>query len=286
MRQLFYPAGTADGGGGYSVDIDPTRAAWDYSGLRVLELVAGERTEYSTASAETAVLPLAGSCRVEVEGKSFEIDGRDNVFAGISGFAYLPIDCEAAISSVAGGQIALCTAEATRRVDPYEVPAAAIAVEVRGGGNGTRQINNFLSADVWEADKLIAVEVITPEGGWSSYPPHKHDKMSDTEVALEEIYYFKIAGDCGTGFFSCYTDDGSINETVTVRDSDTFLVPRGFHGPAAATPGHHMYYLNVMAGPSPERVWRFCDDPVHAWARSALDELEPDPRLPLTTARA
>ena len=285
MRQLFYPAGTADGDG-YSVDIDPERAGWDYSGLRVLELAAGERSEYSAASTETAVLPLAGSCRVEIENKTFEIEGRDDVFSGISGFSYLSIDSEAAISSTTGGQIALCTAKATRRIDPYEVPAAAISVEVRGGGSGTRQINNFLSADVWEADKLIAVEVITPEGGWSSYPPHKHDEMSETEVALEEIYYFKVAGEHGTGFFSCYTEDGSINETVTVRDSDMFLVPRGFHGPAAATPGHHMYYLNVMAGPSPERVWRFCDDPVHAWARDALENLDPDPRLPLTTARA
>jgi len=282
MQQLFYPAAQFEGS---AVAIDPDQAGWDYSGLRVLNLRPHDSTIYTTATAETAMLPLSGSCRVEVEGKTFDIDGRDDVFSGISGFAYLPIDGEARISSTTGGEIALCTAEATRRIDPYAVPAAAIAVEVRGGGPGTRQINNFLSADVWEADKLIAVEVITPEGGWSSYPPHKHDVTTATEVALEEIYYFKIAGENGTGFFSCYTDDGEINETVTVRDGDVFLVPRGFHGPAAATPGHHMYYLNVMAGPSPERVWRFCDDPVHAWARSALEKLDPDPRLPLTTAQ-
>ncbi len=137
---------------------------------------------------------------------------------------------------------------------------------------------------MFEADRLIAVEVLTPEGGWSSYPPHKHDEFSEDEVALEEIYYFRIEGEAGTGFFSCYTPDDAINETVTVRDGDVFLVPRGYHGPAAATPGHHMYYLNVMAGPAPERVWKFCDDPAHAWARSALEELPPDPRLPLTSA--
>ncbi|MEA2000732.1 MAG: 5-deoxy-glucuronate isomerase [Actinomycetota bacterium] len=283
MTQLFYPAGTA-AHGNLSLDIDATRAGWAYSGLRVLELNPGESTTFATGSAENAVLPLAGGCTVEVENKTFVIPGRDSVFTGISGFAYVPIDSEIRISSPSGGQIALCSAEATRRIAPYEVPAEAIAIEVRGGGNGTRQINNFLSADVWEADKLIAVEVITPEGGWSSYPPHKHDEMSEIEVALEEIYYFRIDGENGTGFFSAYTTDGSINETVTVRDEDTFLVPRGFHGPAAATPGHHMYYLNVMAGPSAERVWRFCDDPDHAWARSALEQLDPDPRLPLTLA--
>ena len=149
---------------------------------------------------------------------------------------------------------------------------------------GTRQINNFLSADVFEADRLIAVEVITPEGSWSSYPPHKHDELSTDEVPLEEIYYFRIDGADGVAFFNCYTSDNAINETVLVRDGDVFLVPRGYHGPAAATPGHHMYYLNVMAGPLDERVWKFCDDPAHAWARGALDALPPDPRLPLTTA--
>lgn len=283
MDKLFYPMGTA-AGDGFSVNVDPTRAGWAYSGLRVLEMQPGDSFEYATATTETAVLPLAGTCVVEIRGKTFAIDGRDDVFSGISGFAYLPIDSEAKISSASGGQIAFCTAKATRKIDTYSVPAAAISVEVRGGSRGTRQINNFLSADVWEADKLIAVEVITPEGGWSSYPPHKHDVTTDTEVELEEIYYFKIAGEHGTGFFSCYTLDGAIDETVTVRNEDVFLVPRGFHGPAAATPGHHMYYLNVMAGPSPERVWRFCDDPAHAWARTALEELEPDPRLPLTSA--
>lgn len=283
MTQLFYPAGTARDGQ-FVLDIDPERAGWAYSGLRLLDLAAGESITVGTGSSEIAVLPMAGGCTVEVDAATFVIEGRDDVFSGISGFAYIPIDSEIRIASRTGGQIALCSAKATRRIDPYEVPAAAIGIEVRGGGPGTRQINNFLSADVFEADKLIAVEVITPEGSWSSYPPHKHDEMSDTEVALEEIYYFRIHGARGTGFFNCYTSDGAINETVLVRDGDTFLVPRGFHGPAAASPGHHMYYLNVMAGPSQERVWRFCDDPDHAWARSALEELEPDPRLPLARA--
>ena len=283
MSQLFYPNGSATNGS-FALDIDAARAGWAYSGLRVLELAPGEAMELTTGSTEMAILPLAGGCAVAVDDKTFDIPGRDGVFAGISGFAYAPIDTEIQISSTSGGQIALCTAEATRKIDPYEVPARAIAVEIRGGGAGTRQINNFLSADVWDADKLIAVEVITPEGGWSSYPPHKHDETTATEVELEEIYYFRIDGDHGTGFFNCYTTDGSINETIVVRDGDTFLVPRGFHGPAAASPGHHMYYLNVMAGPSADREWRFCDDPDHAWARAALEELDPDPRLPLTSA--
>jgi 5-deoxy-glucuronate isomerase len=280
MQQLFYENGTA-GSALATVDVNPESAGWDYSGLTVFNLIDGVERLVETGDSEMAVLPLRGSCTVEVDHHRFEVDGRDGVFAGIAGFAYVPIDSEARITGT--GEIALCTAQARRRIDPYVVAASAIPIEVRGGGVGTRQINNFLSADMFEADRLIAVEVITPEGSWSSYPPHKHDEFSADEVALEEIYYFRIDGEAGTGFFSCYTTDGAIDETVTVRDGDLFLVPRGYHGPAAATPGHHMYYLNVMAGPSDERVWKFCDDPAHAWARPMLDGLGPDPRLPLTS---
>lgn len=281
MQQLFLPHRTAATPEA-TVAITAESAGWAYSGLSVLTLAQGESQVISTGGTEAAVLPLRGSCRVEVDHHRFDVDGRDGVFKGIAGFAYVPIESEMRITGP--GEIALCTAEARRRIDPYEVAAADVPVEVRGGGAGTRQINNFLSADMFEADRLIAVEVLTPESSWSSYPPHKHDESTDDEVELEEIYYFRIDGEGGTGFFSCYTLDGEIDETVTVRDGDVFLVPRGYHGPAAAPPGHHMYYLNVMAGPAEERVWKFTDDPAHAWARAMLDELPPDPRLPLTSA--
>lgn len=280
--QLFHRSGelAADG---FDLTVTPQQAGWAYSGLKVLTLAAGERRTLATGSSEYAMLPLQGGpCVVEVGSHRFQLEARESVFATPSGFVYVPIDSEARLTATGRVELAICTAEATRSIDAYAVPTEAIAVEVRGGGVGTRQINNFLSADVHDADKLICVEVITPEGSWSSYPPHKHDEFSDVEVELEEIYHFRIGGDPGgTGFFSCYTSDAAIDETVTVRDGDTFLVPRGYHGPAAATPGHHMYYLNVMAGPSDERVWRFCDDPTHTAQRAVLDAQPPDPRLPL-----
>ena len=281
--QLYYPAGTG-GDAQTPVDFDAAKAQWAYSGLKVLSMDAGETRVLETGSTEMAVLPLSGGGTVDVEGHSFTLHGRSGVFDAVSDFAYIPIDTEVRITADRPSEISMCTAEASRRIDPYYVPAEDIAIEVRGGGVGTRQINNFLSADVRDADKLIAVEVITPEGSWSSYPPHKHDEFSDDEVELEEIYYFRIHGDDGVGFFNCYTTDGEIDETVLIRDGDLYLVPRGYHGPAAATPGHHMYYLNVMAGPSEERVWKFCDDPAHTWARPMLDAQPKDPRLPLTTA--
>ena len=281
VNRRFYPSG-ASGRGETLVDITATDAGWRYSGLRVLNLAPDTTHELTTGTTEMAILPLAGGLLVEVEGESFVLKGRESVFDAVTDFAYAPIDAEVRITTNGPLQVALATAEASRRIDPYQVAAEDVRVEVRGGGAGTRQINNFLSADVADADKLIAVEVLTPEGSWSSYPPHKHDQTTETEIELEEIYYFKIDGEDGFGFFKCFTDDGEIDDTLTVHDGDVYLVPRGYHGPAAASPQHHMYYLNVMAGPSPERAWRFCDDPALAWVRDALESLPSDPRLPMT----
>jgi 5-deoxy-glucuronate isomerase len=133
------------------------------------------------------------------------------------------------------------------------------------------------------SSKTDAVEVLTPGGNWSSFPPHKHDEHSEDEVPLEEIYFFKIRGDAGFGFHRTYTLDGEIDATVTVRDGDVFLIPRGYHGPCVAMPGHPMYYLNVMAGPA-ERAWRVCLDPAHEWLAELLEAAGPDPRCPMTTA--
>jgi 5-deoxy-glucuronate isomerase len=249
----------------------------------VLALAAGERRVLRLDGIEACALPLSGSCTVEVGGATYDLEGRPDVFSRVSDFAYLPAGTETAISSDAGCELALPNAPATRALDPAYVPAAAVAVEVRGGGPATRQINNFLAADAFEAERLIAVEVLTPDGNWSSFPPHKHDEHTEHEVPLEEIYYFRIRGDHGFGFHRTYTTDDVIDETVTVRDGDVFLIPRGYHGPCVAAPGHTMYYLNVMAGPA-ERAWRVCLDPAHERLGELVGSLPPDPRCPLVTA--
>lgn len=128
----------------------------------------------------------------------------------------------------------------------------------------------------------MVVEVLTPAGNWSSYPPHKHDDPGGGEVVLEEIYYFRIDGQGGFGHHRTYTLDGDIDETVTIHDGDVFLVPRGFHGPCAAAPGYDMYYLNVMAGPNEERAWRTSTDPAHEWLWEVWAQDPPDPRRPMT----
>jgi 5-deoxy-glucuronate isomerase len=265
------------------VSLDPAGAGWTFAGLRVMTLPAGGRRLVALDGFEAAVLPLAGSCEVEVGGRSFHLEGRGDVFSRVSDFVYLPVGSEAAVRSEHGGEFAVPTARAERRLEPAHVPARAVSVEIRGSGSATRQVNNFLAADAFEADRLIAVEVLTPDGNTSSYPPHKHDEATDREVPLEEIYYFRIRGPGGFGLHRTYTTDGEIDATVTVRDGDAFLVPRGFHGPCVAMPGYPMYYLNVMAGPG-ERAWRVCTDPAHEWVWDVLANLTPDPRCPMTSA--
>jgi len=279
---LFRPAGSL-AGAGEPVALGPEEAGWSFAGLRVVELEPGARRVLRLDGVEAAALPLVGSCTVEVGGRTFALEGREDVFSRVSDFAYLPAGSEAVLSSDAGAEVAVPTALAERRLEPAYVPARAVRVEVRGGGQATRQVTNFMAADAFEADRLIAVEVLTPDGNWSSFPPHKHDEHSEREVPLEEIYYFRIRGDGGFGLHRTYTKDGEIDATVTVRDGDVFLVPRGYHGPCVAPPGHAMYYLNVMAGPA-ERAWRACTDPTHEWLWGLFDELGPDPRCPMTTA--
>ena len=267
--------------------ITPEMAGWTYSGLRVLDLQPGGSRTLATGSSEMAVLPIRGACTVEVEGHRFALEGRESVFSRVSDFAYVPIDAEVCITSEQGGEFALATAEATRRLEPVYGPAEEVEVVVRGAGSSSRQITNFLMAGVPMADKLLAVEVITPAGNFSSYPPHKHDTFDPQapEVELEEIYYFRFSGDRGYGLFREWSTDGEFDVTLPVGHGDVVLCPYGYHGPSVAVPGHHMYFLNVMAGPGAERIWQASDDPAQTWIRDTWLELETDPRLPMTSHR-
>jgi 5-deoxy-glucuronate isomerase len=281
---LRRPHGTlADGAD--PVRLTPEDAGWAYTGLRVLRLAAGARRTVATGEFEAFVLPLSGSVTVEVDGERYPLAGRESVFARVTDFAYLPRDADITLSTVDGCELALPMARCTRRLAPKYGPAEQVPVEVRGAGNATRQVTNFGVPGVWDhADKLNACELITPDGNWSSYPPHKHDDTEPCPVVNEEIYYFRVEGAEGFGFHRTYTADGAIDEDVTVRDGDVFLVPRGYHGPCVAAPGYPMYYLNVLAGPGAERSMAFCDDPAHAWVRDTWAAQQPDPRCPVTTA--
>ncbi|MFC4532599.1 5-deoxy-glucuronate isomerase [Sphaerisporangium dianthi] len=271
------PAGTtADAP--WALRVTPELAGWTYAGLRALNL-SGETVEFATGSEEMLVLPLSGSCVVECEGERLELHGRPSVFEGVSDFAYVPI--EATVRVTGEGRFALPSARATRRLPVRYGPAGKVPVEVRGAGQASRQVNNFCAPDAFECDKLVAVEVLTPEGNWSSYPPHKHDTLGEGEAVLEEIYYFEG----GPGYQRVYGSPGRpIDVLAEVGCGDVVLVPHGYHGPSMAAPGYDLYYLNVLAGPAGERSMAFCDDPRHAWIRSSWDGQAVDPRVPMTTA--
>jgi 5-deoxy-glucuronate isomerase len=265
----------------HRVMVTPGSAGWLYSGLRVVALSAEAPYEVFTDVSEMLVLPLSGGVvMVEVDGKTFELLGRSDVFAGPTDFVYLPREASAVLMSTEGAVVALPSAVCRHRLPARYGPAEDVPVELRGAGGCSRQVNNFCTPEAFETDKLIACEVLTPGGNWSSYPPHKHDEATETESELEEIYYFQVARD-GVGYQRVYASDaGPIDVLAEVRTDDVVLIPHGWHGPSMAAPGYDLYYLNVMAGPADERAWHITDDPRHTWIRDTWTQSEPDPRLP------
>jgi len=268
--------------------VTPADAGWTYCGLELVSLAPGAPHTWSTGDHEALVLPLAGSCVVECDGEVLRLEGRASVFSRVSDFAYVPRDAEVTLTSPAGGRFALPSAKCERRLPVRHAKAEDVAVELRGAGSCSRQVNNVAAAHTFECDRLIVVEVLTPAGNWSSYPPHKHDQdRPGTESALEEIYYFEVAdgpAGPGIGYQRVYgTDERPEDLLAEVRTGDAVTIPHGWHGPSMAAPGYDLYYLNVMAGPGAERAWLICDDPAHAWVRDTWADTEIDPRLPLTT---
>lgn len=266
----------------YTVDVTPESAGWTESSLRVVELEAD--LTLATGDTEVMILPLSGQGSVLAGDEDFQLSLRASVFDGPADMVYVGIGQSFTLTGE--GRFAICGARAARPLPNRRVAAADVAVELRGTGNCSRQVHNFGTAGVFEADSLIACEVITPGGNWSSYPAHKHDENTPVESALEEIYYFEIDSgpddSRGFGYHRVYgTPDRPIEVLEEVRSGDVVLVPHGYHGPSVAAPGYHMYYLNVMAGPGAERAWKIVDDPEHAWLRGTWADQAVDPRLPL-----
>ncbi|MFE0577973.1 5-deoxy-glucuronate isomerase [Streptomyces sp. NPDC058874] len=277
----------------------------EWTRLSVLELDPGEAYRFPSVDCEWIVLPLSGGCEVRcrvlpgpggadpaAEQHVFELRGRKGVFGGPTDFAYLPREAHTEIRSAAGGRFALAGARCPRRLPPRYGPAEGVSVELRGAGRCSRQVNNFAAAgpEGFDCDRLIAVEVLTPGGNWSSYPPHKHDEHHPGEESrLEEIYYFEISphGDTpGLGYQRVTPSPaGKTDILAEVRTGDAVLIPDGWHGPSMAAPGHDMYYLNVMAGPGGgPREWLIRDHPDHGWIRHTWAGQDVDPRLPFPRA--
>lgn len=295
---LYLPAGsTADGV--WDLVITPESAGWGYSSLRVITLGERQSVEFGTGDSEWIVLPLTGGVSVACGDEAFALAGREGVFTAVTDTAYLPIDSTVTLTGTRAGEIALCGARADRALPFRYQPASGVDVVLRGSGSHTRQVNNFGMGAGMECVSLLATEVLTPASNWSSYPPHKHDEaggIDGSETELEEIYHFRFASAApesaatarsakAIGYQRVYgTAERPVELLEEVTDRDTVLVPHGWHGPSIAAPSHHMYYLNVMAGPGAERAWGISDDPNHGWVRATWADRPTDPRLPFYTA--
>ncbi|HEX3889123.1 MAG TPA: 5-deoxy-glucuronate isomerase [Phenylobacterium sp.] len=254
---------------GVVLEVTPKSAGWDHVGFKVVELAAGQAASGGEAGREACLVVLSGTADIAVAGRTFAgLGGRASVFADAApGAVYAPGGAAWTVTAATPVELAVCTAPASGAGEAREIAAGAMSREVRGQGTNTRHVRNILP-ETEPAESLLVVEVITPGGNWSSYPPHKHDTAAaGEETALEETYYHRLNPPQGFAFQRVYTDDRSLDQTMAVEDGDVVMVPRGYH-PVGAPHGYDLYYLNVMAGP--KRQWIFRNDPAHDWiARKA-----------------
>lgn len=265
--------------------VTPQSAGWEHLHFAARRLGRGEAWQQGTGVFEYGLVVLGGSCAVESSrGNWAKVGRRPNVFAGLPSALYLPRETTFRVTAlsdeldIASGW---CRAEGdhpARLVTPDQV-----AVELRGGGNATRQINAIFPPG-FDCHRLVAVEVYTPSGNWSSYPPHKHDAHRVDaagrviEADLEEVYFYKFNRPQGYAIQRVYTADSRLDEVVVARDRDVVLVPEGYH-PVAGAHGYTTYYLNFLAGSAQSLA--NADDPDHAWIKQTWTEK--DSRVPVVT---
>lgn len=257
--------------------ITPGDAGWRYLTFGVERLDGSVARE--TGGEEVAIVLLSGTCTATVEGESYSLGPRASVFEQLPWTLYVPRDTRYRLEGEA--EIAVASAPVERRLAPVLQRPEEVDVEVRGAGNATRQINNMIQPG-FPAERILIVEVLTPAGSWSSYPPHKHDEdRYPDEVVLEEVYYYRAPVPEAFAFQRLYSPPNDLDETWTVRDGDVVVVPYGYH-PFAAAPGHDFYYLNALAGD--HHSMAASDDPALAWIRATWPTTPKDPRVPLVTA--
>lgn len=256
---------------GTSITVTPESAGWDYCSLLVRTMTPGEGWRHTATGEEVALVPLGGVCTVESAGQTWRIGDRRDVFSGPPWALYLPIGSEFQVTAETALELAVCGSAATRTFDPVLIRPEDVLVEIRGAGNAARQINHIIAPD-FPAERLLIVEVFTPSGNWSSFPPHKHDVADlPRETILEEIYYYRINPADGFGLQRLYTADGATDAAYVIHDGDLLLVPEGYHAFAVAH-GYTGYYLNILAGPDSVRSMQPSDDPAYAWVRSSWND--------------
>jgi 5-deoxy-glucuronate isomerase len=251
-------------------------ASWEWMSFFVRRLLPGENFSTYLEDEEAAFVLLGGTCRVDWGRGQIDIGKRRDVFDGFPYAVYLPPHNHISFVAETICEIAECRVPSKARLEPKLIPPSEVSSSLRGGGNATRQIVDIMPPS-FPADRLMVIEVYTPGGNWSSYPPHKHDVHNPpAEVDLDEIYYYRIRQSAGFALQHLYPDQNAMAQTVEARDGDVVLVRSGFH-PVVAGPGYDVYYLNFLAGSS--RALAVTEDSRHVWIRSTWNQT--DSRLPL-----
>lgn len=261
MNLLRKPKGTT----GHVHDISVADAGWGYVGFGLYRLAAGERVTEVTGAREVILVLVEGRARISGAGRDFgELGTRMDVFEKTPPAAvYIPNGSDWAATATTACTLAVCSAPGHGGHQAAQIGPDNIAMVSRGKGTNTRYIHPIAMEDRDVADSLLVTEVFTPAGHWSSYPPHRHDVDDFPRMTyLEETYYHRLNPAQGYGHQRVWTEDGTLDETMSVSNHDVVLVPKGHH-PCAAPYGYEMYYLNVMAGP--RRAWRFQNHPDHDW---------------------
>jgi len=263
--------------------VTPPDAGWEHLNFAARRMVKGEGWRQATGPHEYGLVILGGVCSVESSRGHWKMGRRPDVFHGMPYALYLPCDTEFTLSALTDCEVACgwCRSEGSH--PPALVTPAQVAIEIRGGGNATRQINGLIPPG-FDCHRLVAVEVFTPSGNWSSYPPHKHDAHRTApdgtllEADLEEIYFYKFDRPEGYAIQRVYTQDGRLDEVILARNNDLVLVPEGYH-PVASAHGYTTYYLNFLAGSAQSLA--NSDDPDYAWIKGTWTSQ--DPRVPVVT---
>lgn len=262
---------------GEIISVNPQRAGWQYIRFDVHTFRPGDKLSAEAGDDETALIILGGQCDVESTAGTWKgLGQRRNVFDGLPHALYLPRQTAYTVRATTPLEVAFCGAKAEQSLPARLVQPQDVRVEIRGGKNVTRQIYHLLAPE-FPAHRLLIVEVYTPSGNWSSFPPHKHDQPDmPHENRLEEIYYYKLSHPDGFAIQRLYTGDARMDQALVVRDNDLVLVREGYH-PVVTAPGYHCYYLNVLAGDV--RSMQAADDPTYAWVRETWGPRETDSPL-------
>ena len=275
VRSRTIPKGQS----GTQIAVTPARAAWDYVGFAVRQIAGSDTWRARTGGNEVCLVLLSGLASIAWSpgpAKRLRLGPRRDVFTDYPHAVYLPPGTSFELTASRQTEIAVCQSPTAKSLPGRMISPAECGLEVRGGGNATRQIIDILPPAA-DADRLLVCEVLTPAGNWSSYPPHKHDRhQPPVEADLEETYYYRFSGRDGYGIQRLYTQDGRTDHTIQVKDRDLMIVRDGYH-PFVAAPGYDVYYLNTLAGSF--RSMAATDDPRYAHLRASWPP--PDPRVPM-----